>query len=283
MPDITDRNWLWLAAMCYLATFALGTFALARGRPTPRLETLLALAVGYLAQTAGLAVRGRTVQGCPLGNTFELFQFTAWSSATLYLVIGATFRVSLLGYFTAMLSAVLTLVSLAIPAWDTGPRVHLFGNNPWIELHAALALFSYGVFGLLALTSGMFLLRNYSLKSKHVGGWFAFLPSILELDHISVRLLGAGVAILTASLAVGATWWLPHPQTVDTAKLLSTVAVWAAYAVALGLRLTEKLPARRLAWACAVLFGAALLSLFLVNSSRHPDPTPASAVTTKAP
>jgi ABC-type uncharacterized transport system permease subunit len=31
-------------------------------------------------------------------------------------------------------------------------RTHIFGGNPWIELHAALAIFSYGVFGLLALT-----------------------------------------------------------------------------------------------------------------------------------
>jgi ABC-type uncharacterized transport system permease subunit len=159
--------------------------------------------------------------------------------------------------------------------------VHVFGTNPWIELHAALAVFSYGVFGLLALTSAMFLLRHYSLKSKHVGGWFSFLPSILDLDHIGVRLLGAGVALLTASLAVGAVYWLPHPETVNVAKLLATVVVWLAYAVALGLRLSGALPSRRLAWICVVLFGAALLSLAPVNSSRH-SPTPPATLTAPA-
>ncbi len=277
MPDFTDRQWLWLAAACYLAGFALGTVALLRGRRHSRVAMFLTLAAGFAFQTLGLALRGRAVKGCPLGNTFELFQFTAWSSASLFLVIGATFRVSLLGYFTAMLAAVLTGVSLAVPAWDAAQRTHIFGANPWIELHAALAVFSYGVFGLLALTSAMFLLRNYSLKSKHVGGWFSFLPSILDLDHIGVRLLGAGVALLTASLAVGAVYWVPHPETVNVAKLLATIAVWLAYAVALGLRLGGALPSRRLAWACVVLFGAALLSLAPVNSSRHP---PASATTT---
>ena len=48
----------------------------------------------------------------------------------------------------------------------------------------------------------MFLLRHFSLKSKHLGGMFSFLPSIMDLDHIGVRLLIAGVAILTLSLGV---------------------------------------------------------------------------------
>ena len=88
---------------------------------------LLALAAGYVAQMAGLALRGRAVHGCPLGNTFELFQFTAWSAITLYLVIGVTFRTSLLGYFTSCLAAALTLVSLSLtplklkPVAQAGP------------------------------------------------------------------------------------------------------------------------------------------------------------------
>ena len=280
-PNLSDRHWLWLAAACYLAGFALGTVSLLRGRRHSRAAMFATLATGFALQTLGLALRGRAVKGCPLGNTFELFQFTAWSSASLFLVVGTTFRVSLLGYFTAMLAAVLTGLSLAVGPWDATPRVHVFGTNPWIELHAALAVFSYGVFGLLALTSAMFLLRHYSLKSKHVGGWFSFLPSILDLDHIGVRLLGAGVALLTASLAVGAVYWLPHPETVNVAKLLATVVVWLAYAVALGLRLSGALPSRRLAWICVVLFGAALLSLAPVNSSRH-SPTPPATLTAPA-
>ena len=197
-------------------------------------------------------------------------------------MIGPAFRVSLLGYFTAMLAAVLTVVSLAIGRWDATHRLHIFGDNSWIELHAALAVFSYGVFGLLALTSAMFLLRNYSLKSKHVGGWFSFLPSILDLDHISLRLLWAGMVLLTISIGVGAVYWLPHLETVNLAKLLTTVAVWTAYAGALVLRLRSALPARRLAWGCIGLFGAALLTIPLVNSSR-PAATPTVATPAKTP
>ncbi len=271
----TDRQWLWLAAGFYLGGFVLGTWSLLRrGRPSGvAVYTLIAL--GYGLQLAGLGLRGRAVGGCPLGNNLEVYQFIAWSAITLYLVIGVTFRSSVLGYFTAALAATLTLVSLAIPAWDPARRIHIFGGNPWIELHAALAVFSYGVFGLLALTSLMLLLRNFSLKSKHPGGLFSFLPSMLDLDHIGLRLLTAGVVLLAASLAVGSVYWLREPESVSVPKLLITVAVWLAYLAALILRLRGRLLAQRFAWTGLALFAAALLSLWPVDASRHPAATPA--------
>jgi HemX protein len=269
MPPLTDRTWLWLAAACYLAGAALGTLSLLRERKHSRAVMYLTLAAGYDFQTFGLYLRGMAVKGCPLGNTFELLQFTAWSAATLYLVVGPAFRLSLLGYGTALLSAGLSVSALLVPAWDAAKRVHIFGGNAWIEFHAALALFSYGVFGLLALVAGMYWLRDYGLRNKRVGGAYVFLPSIRDLDHIGLRLLFAGVVLLAASLAVGSVWWLREPASVNLIKLLATVGVFVAYALALVLRLTRRLVGRRWALACALLFLAALLSIVPVDSSRH--------------
>jgi ABC-type uncharacterized transport system permease subunit len=277
LPDLIDRTWLWAAAGFYFAGFGLGTIALLRhGRPSGT-ATYALIAIGYLLQLMGLGLRGRAVSGCPLGNQFEIFQFTAWSAITLYLLIGVTFRNSLLGYFTSCLAAALTVLSLSIPAWDATQRRHIFGANPWIELHAALAVFSYGVFGLLALTSIMYLLRNYSLKSKHLGGWFSFLPSIRDLDHIGVRLLGAGVIILTVSLAVIASYYLRDISRADVTKIVTTIAVWVTALLAFGLRLRGVLLAQRFAWACLGLFIGALVSLLAVDKSRHPAPKTAGS------
>jgi len=273
----TDRTWLWFAAVFYLAGLILGTLALLRGgRPSSTLINLI-ISIGYVLQLFGLYLRGRAVGGCPLGNTFEIFQFTAWSAITLYLVVGVTFRLSLLGYFTSCLSAVLTLTSLAIPAWDATRRAKIFGGNGWIELHASLALFSYGVFGLLALTALMLLLRTYSLKSKRLGGWFSFLPPVLELDHISVRLLWTGVVIMTASLLGGAVYWVRDTSSVNVTKLTATIIVWLAYVIALILRSRGQLLAKWFSWTCLVLFVCALISIPFVNASRHPIPTPADS------
>lgn len=281
LAQFTDRTWLWIAASLYFAGFAHGTIALLRnGRPSAP-ATYGLIAIAYIVQLIGLGIRGRAVGGCPLGNTFEIFQFTAWSAITLYLVVGVTFRNSLLGYFTSCLTTALTVLSLAIPGWDATQRMHIFGSNPWIELHAALAVFSYGVFALLALTSLMFLLRNYSLKSKHLGGWFTFLPSILDLDHIGVRLLGTGVAILTVSLGIISAFWLRNPESATAAKVLFAVAVWIISVVALALRLRGVLLAKRFAWACLALFFGALMSLVAVDMSRHPAPRRAMTTTSR--
>jgi HemX protein len=266
---LNDRTWLWLAAVCYLAGLTLGTAALLRDRRQPRLTIYALVAAGFLLQTLGLYLRGHAVKGCPIGNLFEIFQFTAWSAISLYLVVGATFRLSLLGYFTAGLSTVLTLVSLAMPAWDATRHVAAFGGHAWVEFHAALALFSYGVFALLALTSAMYLLQTYSLKHKHLHGLFSFLPSIIELDLISVRLLIAGVVLMTWSLGIGAVHWLQDLSSVDLPKLV-TAGVWLAYLAALILRLRGRVVSQRLAWAAVALFALALLSLGPVNASRHP-------------
>ena len=269
---MTDRALLWLAALLYLAGFATGCIALVRERQSlsTRLALNVLLAVGLLMQTVGLHIRGMAVGGCPLGNKLEIVQFVAWSGIVLYFVVGPAFRVSLLGLFTAGYAAILAILSLMIPAWDAVRGERLFGNNSWIELHAALAVFSYGAFGLLALTSLMHLLQNWSLKQKQLNNIFWFLPSVVQLDQINFRLMLAGEALLTFSLGVGAAWWLRDIASVNTPKLAITIAVWLAYGIALGLRWRHRLVSVRFAWVCLVMFGLALLALGPVNSSRHP-------------
>jgi HemX protein len=267
---LSDRQWLWGSAAFYVAGLLLGTIAVLRGERPSNGAIYSVILAGYVAQFIGLGLRGHVTGGCPLGNRFEIVQFTAWSSITLYLIVGVVFRSSIFGYLTACLGASLTLLSLSIPSWDAVRRIHIFGGNPWIELHAALAIFSYGVFGLLALSAMLFLFRHYSLKSKHLGGWFSFLPSIIDLDHIEVRLLGTGMGLLTLALAFGSVYWLRDTASVGHVKLAATIAVWFASVVAFVLRLAGRLLARRFAWTCLALFAAALLSLQAVDSSRHP-------------
>ena len=271
----TDRALLWLGALLYLAGFLTGLLTLARRStaPAPRAVLNSLLVAGWIAQMAGLYVRGLATGGCPLGNTFELVQFVAWSAMVLYFFVGTAFRVSLLGLFAAGYAAALALISLLIPAWDAIHGQKIFGSNPWIELHAALAVFSYGVFGLLALTSVMQLLQNWSLKHKRLNGLFWFLPSVVQLDQINTRLLALGVLLLTFSLGVGAVWWLRDTASVNLPKLFITVGVWFVYLTVLLLRWRARLVSVRFAWVCLVMFILALLSLGPVNSSRQHEVT----------
>ncbi len=280
MFTLTDRTWLWFAAIFYLAGFVLGTISLLRQRRHSRAVMYFLISVGFCLQTFGLYLRGLEVKGCPIGNTFEIFQFTAWSATSLYLVVGATFRLSLLGYFTSCLATTMTLVSLAVPAFDAVRRIAIF-PDPWIEFHAALAIFSYGVFGLLALTSIMYLLQVYSLQNHRLRGLFSFLPSIIDLDHINLRLLKTGFYLMSASLAVGSVYWLRDTSTVNALKLGITLAIWLAYTITFALRLLSMLVAKRLAWTCILLFVAALISLRFVGSSQS-APAPSAPIVVRS-
>ena len=269
-PLPTDRALLWLGALLYFAGFVSGLLALVRrsNAPAPRAVLNALLVAGWIAQMGGLYVRGLASGGCPLGNTFELVQFVAWSAMVLYFFVGSAFRVRLLGLFAAGYAAALAIISLLIPPWDAVHGQKIFGPNPWIELHAALAVFSYGVFGLLALTSVMTLLQNWSLKHKRLSGLFWFLPSVVQLDQINTRMLSLGVLLLTVSLGVGSVWWLRDTASVNLPKLLGTCTVWVIYLAVLLARWRARLVSVRFAWVCLVMFFCALLSLGLVNTRR---------------
>ena len=278
-PTLADRDLIALSAVCYALGFIHGTVSLVRRRRHSRWLMFTAMCGGFFIQTLGLGIRGMATKGCPLGNTFELLNFVVWSCTLVYLVIGPTFRLSLLGFFTAGLSATLSIIALIPPGWDSTQRVRIFGDNPWIELHAALALFSYGVFGLLALTSVMYLLQDHYLKQKRRPAMFGYLPSIVQLDTTNVRLLAFGVAILTVSLLVGGHYFHQDPSRVPVVKLTVTIAIWIAYLVVLTLRLRAHLITKRFAWICAILFLLALASLGALNT-RHTGPeTPVAWVT----
>ncbi len=263
---LEDRQWILLATIVFASASAIGAYStLKLRRSAARPSTLLLVSVGWILQTIGLYARGLEYGGCPLSNRFELVQFLVWSAIALYIFVGPAFRLSLLGMFTSTFASIFSILSLSISRWDSAGRAPLFGDSPWIETHAALALFSYGVFGILALTSSMYLLQSRSLKQKNMGGLFPFMPSLQELAQINLRLLGLGFAILTTSLAIGAVYWSRELESVNVPKLLTTIAVWFAYGVLLFFRVRESLSYKQYSWACICVFAAALLSLEAVD------------------
>lgn len=271
---LEDLQWIRLATIVFAATFALGTYsALKLRRKTGRPYILSLVFFGWILQTLGLYARGLEYGGCPLANKFELVQFMVWSAIALYIFIGPAFRVSLLGVFTSAFATLFSILSLSISSWDNLNRTPIFGNNPWIEMHAAMALFSYGVFGILALTSAMYLMQSRSLKTKKVGGLFPFLPSIVELAEINMRLAWMGFAILSISLGIGSFYWTENLHSVDFNKLTATVIVWFAYGVLIILRANQKLTSKQYSWSSIILFALALLSLGAVQKKDPNSPT----------
>jgi len=268
---ITDRLALGIGAAFYAAAFAVGLVALLARRIYPRPAIYALVIGGFLLQTLGLNLRGAEIRACPLGNIFEIAQFISWSLVLLFFLIGPAFRLRLLSLFTAALAGLLAGGSFAVPAWDRPYPPGIFGGNPWIELHAALAIFSYGVFALLALVSVMFLIQQHGLKTKQFKGVYQYLPSVQQLDVMAKRLLLTGVIVLSAALAFGSVFWVQNTDLVPVFKLSVTVLVWFGYLGVTILRLRKQLVTRRHAIASIALFAFAMASLWPVQSARDSE------------
>lgn len=265
----SPENWLLLAGtLGYAAALFLTIFRLFNRREPMHGINLLLILAGWLFQSGGLWILGLNAGSCPIRNPFEVLQFVSWSIVILYLFTGQVFRLSLFGTGSASLAGIISLLAYLIPGGTNIEPGSYLGNDPRIETHAALALFSYGIFGLLAVLSALYLLQNYSLKTKKYAGIFRFLPSIMEMDTVLLRLLIMASLIYTVSVAIGALYWVGHMDQVSMPKLVTTMALWLAYWTVLFLRIANRLYGTRLAWTCILLLIAAMVILWPVEASR---------------
>ena len=265
------RDLMWIAGGLYGTAFLLGFLKTFRINWAPLHEAPLAgIILGFVIQTRALYLRGLEVHGCPLGNTLERIQFILWSLILTFLILRLIWRLDLLGSFCAGLAFAAGYLSLISPNSD--PQYWLVLNyqklfsNPWIELHASIAIFSYGVFSLLAIVSAMYLIQKKALLSRKFDKLGSFLPPIHDLEAAGWRLLSVGVLFLTVSIIVGGMHWTRHPEFVSSAKLAVTLLLWSGYIVVFFLHLTSRLYGSNFAKVSIILFIVAIGSLALVNS-----------------
>ena len=270
--DFNDaRTLLWIASTLYGGALLAGLALASKERKLPTLVSFCLILFAYSSHTRGLYLRGLDVHGCPLGNGMERIQFILWSVVTGYLIMRILFRLNLLGSFAAGLAGVGGALSLLSPGLDSGywlePGYRRLFSGPWIELHASVAIFSYGLFALLAVVSVMYMVQQKSLQIKRTGALGAHLPSINQLETASQRLLLVGVIFLTASIVVGSMHWARSPDSVSSVKLWVTIGLWIAYCGLWYLHFRQRLYGKKFAKACVALFVLAILSLGFVRSA----------------
>ena len=255
-----ERHLLAGSTLFYLLGFANSLLSLGAGKFRPgRLNTVF-IAGGFALQTAFLWARGQDLGRCPITSTFEVLVFLSWSIALAYLVVGAAYRISLLGAFTAPLVFALQLAALLGPsARASQPQGPPSG---WLELHAATSLVAYGVLALACVAGVMFLVQERQLKMRVPGSIVHLLPPIATLTDAMRRLLWFGLGLLSAGIVAGFLVRVPVGHWKTGASLL----VWAAYAAILLLWSRHVLHPRRVAQACVAAFALALATLPAMNA-----------------
>jgi ABC-type uncharacterized transport system permease subunit len=223
--------------------------------------TVVWLVLSFGAQLAVLSMRSQMRGNCPLGDTGEIFLFSAWSLTMCYLAVGSVYRLSLLGVFTAPLVSFLIGLALVPGMMEVDP-VHAQSTDVWRSLHAAFSILAYGALGLSAVASVMFLVLNQQLKEAHLAtGLFRKLPPAKDMIFVVRRLLVLGFAVLTLGVICGV---MMKTRTEGAVRhLIVAVGLWLSYGVLLVVTWWRGLPPRKLALASVVLFVMSLL-IFLV-------------------
>lgn len=254
-----DRILLVISTFCFLFGFVFSVRALrARVYRHSRLNFFSILA-GFLCQTAFLYVRGEMIGRCPLTNYFEVFVFLGWAMVLFYLLIGPTYRLSLLGVFTSPFVFTLQCAVLLWPGLDKIAVQSKLAPNPWMELHAASSMVAYGAFALAGVAGLMYLVQERQLKTHHLRSIFFHLPPIRDLAVANRRLILVGFALLAVGISAG---FAIGSITSHMSKVAWSCGVLVLYGIILGAEYRHLLSPRRGAWLSVAAFGIVLCTLW---------------------
>jgi ABC-type uncharacterized transport system permease subunit len=251
---------LLFSTLIFIGGIAPAVQALRTGHFRRRSWQWVPMLIGFALQTAAIYYRGEEVHQCPLKSLSDVLVFVAWSVVLLYFLVGSSFRVSLLGIFTAPLVAGLQIIAILLPG--RFPPYPARVVDPWVELHIAVSLIAYAAFALACITGVMYLLQERQLKRHQIGTLFYQLPPIQGLAKVIVRLVWLGVLLLSIGVALSFAIQIP----VSGAKITVAWIVWGLYLLIGLIMWRHALSPRQVAWFASLGFAVPLLSLWLVTA-----------------
>ena len=242
-----------------IATAAAYGFIAAMASRLTRQATQGLLALAWLLHALAL-VWGLT-SGVPHFGFAPALSVTAWLVLTVYAIESRMFPQLAVRRVLAGLGAVVVLTAIVFP----GTPLHV-SASPWLPLHLALGIASYGLFG--AAVVHAWLTMRAEKQIRLAAGPQTGVP-LLTLERLTFRFVTAGFVLLSATLLAGVlfgetlygpaarNWKWDH-------KTVFSVLAWIAFAILLLWR-------DRFGWrgrtARRVLYvGAALLLLAYVGS-----------------
>jgi ABC-type uncharacterized transport system permease subunit len=267
---LSDRQWFSVAVVIYGASMFYSVFLWRRGFRQDNRVNYFVLLAALIPHTLSLVSRGFSLNQCPVTNLYEATAFVLWTISAAYIGIGLWPKLRFIGAFASPLLFAAGVFAL-MPGLDQQSEKPEFINGA-VSLHATLILLSYGTFGLSAIAGAMFLSQEHDLKFNKLRAILSRLPPIQRLDRITAGLLIAGIALLTAGLAMAP---LIYPETNTSfqldAKIIWSGIVWIMYAGLVVARLKLGLQGRRFALGSVLVFTFVILTFWGTNlmSSMH--------------
>jgi len=232
------------------------------------------LVVGVLAHTFVIGMLTMQAGHVPFAGTTPAISTFVWLLALSYLYVEIATDERAMGVFIVPLLVVLQ----AIPGFQAGPAetadpVLMSG---WFGVHVSSLLFAYASFALACVIGITYVLLFKEIKAKHLGFFYARLPSLEVLDTMNLRAVAIGWVFLTVGVLVGWIWASqaraldasePHLQamSLQDPKIFVALLCWAVYSFELYAGRAIGWRGRRAAWLSAVGFAIVLLNFLPVS------------------
>jgi ABC-type transport system involved in cytochrome c biogenesis permease subunit len=248
-----------VAGAAYAVQFARRTFG------TSRVATVL-LVLAAFAHTFVIGMETMRVGHVPFASATSAISTFVWLLALSYLYVELTTGERAMGVFIMPLLIALQAIPAASPTLE--PRSALL-ESPWFGVHVSSLLFAYASFALAAVLGITYVLQFKEIKAKHLGFFYARLPSLNVLDDMNLRAVKIGWLFLTVGLITGGIWASQlQPSGVMSLgdpKIFVAGLCWAVYSFELYAQRAIGWRGRRAAWLSAVGFGIVLLNFVPVS------------------
>jgi ABC-type transport system involved in cytochrome c biogenesis permease subunit len=224
-----------------------------------------------LAHTFIIGMQTFEAGHAPLVGTTAAISAFVWLLGLSYLYVELTTEERAMGWLVSALLTALYVIPALDPSVSLRPDVL---QSPLFTLHVVAMLFAYASFALASVVGITYVLLFKEIKAKHLGFFYARLPSLQVLDSMNSRVVTIGWMFLTAGITIGVVWatQVQHsldPRTqemsIQDPKILLALVCWGVYSFALVARRAIGWTGRRAAWLSAIAFVIVLLNFVPVG------------------
>jgi ABC-type transport system involved in cytochrome c biogenesis permease subunit len=258
----------------YIAALAAYTWHFAqRNAIVGRTATTLLVAAA-LAHTFVIGMRTMEIGHVPGAGATSAISTFVWLLALAYLYTEMTTDERAMGVFILPLLVALQTIPALRPTVEDRAAVL---QGPLFGVHVSSLLFAYASFALACVIGITYVLLFKEIKAKHLGFFYARLPSLQVLDRMNQRAIVIGWVFLTLGLIVGAIWAAQarggygaadarvQAMSLQDPKIFAAVICWFVYSFELFAARRIGWGGRRSAYLSAVGFAIVLLNLVPIS------------------
>jgi ABC-type transport system involved in cytochrome c biogenesis permease subunit len=234
----------------YAAALVAYAWHFAQRNPVLGRSATTLLVAAALSHTFVIGMQTMEVGHLPVAGATSAISTFVWLLALSYLYVEMSTDERAMGVFILPL-----LVALqAIPGFRPGVELRAAVlQGPLFGVHVSSLLFAYASFALACVIGITYVLLFKEIKAKHLGFFYARLPSLQVLDRMNQRAIVIGWIFLTIGLIVGAFWAAqarggygagdPRVQAIslEDPKIFVALLCWFVYSF-------ELFAARRIGW-----------------------------------